>query len=341
MANLKNITELPVAESADGLNLIVNDNGVAKQIAASEVGAQADWNVMDEHSPAFIKNKPVDNNVKSVNGVKPDESGNVTMNIATSWNDLTDKPFYDDRGEVVLSYDPSIGGALDFIDNRGYRNLLLVSYDTPSVENIIGGIVTYAVSGEEGNTMVISPANIQQQDGAYVCTINTGNGPIVIYVGKPKEDAQAGVWFSETMGQDYVSELRYFPGKFKKIERKYIDEEYDFSYKINLNSISWSGTDFWTCVVERHNFFETIVSKLQSGTVPSIKMFLNTENYYIDNESNPGFAHRRLIATGAPTCSYIKEANEIQFFCKMDIYNILVTFHSDHTFSCSVTYESN
>jgi hypothetical protein len=38
MANLKNITELPVAESADGLNLIVNDNGVAKQIAASEVG---------------------------------------------------------------------------------------------------------------------------------------------------------------------------------------------------------------------------------------------------------------------------------------------------------------
>lgn len=59
MANLKNITELPVAESADGLNLIVNDNGVAKQIAASEVGAQADWNVTDESSPAFVKNKPV------------------------------------------------------------------------------------------------------------------------------------------------------------------------------------------------------------------------------------------------------------------------------------------
>lgn len=59
MANLKNITELPAAESADGLNLIVNDNGVAKQIAASEVGAQADWSVMDENSPAFVKNKPV------------------------------------------------------------------------------------------------------------------------------------------------------------------------------------------------------------------------------------------------------------------------------------------
>ena len=38
MANLKNITELPVAESAEGLNLIVNDNGSAKQIAASAIG---------------------------------------------------------------------------------------------------------------------------------------------------------------------------------------------------------------------------------------------------------------------------------------------------------------
>ena len=60
MANLKNITDLPVAESAEGLNLIVNDNGAAKQIAASAVGAQADWTETDETSPAFIKNKPVE-----------------------------------------------------------------------------------------------------------------------------------------------------------------------------------------------------------------------------------------------------------------------------------------
>lgn len=37
MANLKNITDLPVAESAEGLNLIVNDGGSAKQIATSAV----------------------------------------------------------------------------------------------------------------------------------------------------------------------------------------------------------------------------------------------------------------------------------------------------------------
>lgn len=58
MTNVKNITDLPIAESSDGLNLIVSDGGSAKQIAASAVGAQADWNVIDEASPAFIKNKP-------------------------------------------------------------------------------------------------------------------------------------------------------------------------------------------------------------------------------------------------------------------------------------------
>lgn len=77
MASLKNITDLPVAESADGLNLIVNDNGAAKQIAASAIEGK----------------------VKTINGVEPDESGDVQIDTASSWNDLKDKPFY---SEMVL-----------------------------------------------------------------------------------------------------------------------------------------------------------------------------------------------------------------------------------------------
>lgn len=38
MANLKNIVDLPVAESAEGVNLIIEDNGVAKKIAAGTAG---------------------------------------------------------------------------------------------------------------------------------------------------------------------------------------------------------------------------------------------------------------------------------------------------------------
>lgn len=79
MINLKNITELPVAESAEGLNLIVNDNGAAKQIAASAVGAQADFSVTDENSPAFIKNKPV-------------EEWDLDLTCDITWNSETSAP---------------------------------------------------------------------------------------------------------------------------------------------------------------------------------------------------------------------------------------------------------
>lgn len=80
MANLKSITELPVAESAEGLNLIVNDNGSAKQIAASAVGAQADWAETDENSPAYVKNKPAEELDLDVEVIinAPDGEGNRT-----------------------------------------------------------------------------------------------------------------------------------------------------------------------------------------------------------------------------------------------------------------------
>lgn len=58
MANLKNITELPVAESADGLNLIVNDNGAAKQIAVNAINTQTDWNQNDPSALNYVKNRP-------------------------------------------------------------------------------------------------------------------------------------------------------------------------------------------------------------------------------------------------------------------------------------------
>lgn len=107
MANLKNITELPVAESAEGLNLIVNDNGVAKQIAADSVGK-----------------------VKTVNGTEPDEHGNVEVEIpegfSGSWNDLSDKPFYTetdaDGNETVHKIDAKYLPDYDLVIEGTYVN---------------------------------------------------------------------------------------------------------------------------------------------------------------------------------------------------------------------------
>ena len=105
MANLKNITDLPVAESAEGLNLIVNDNGAAKQIAASAVGAQADWTETDETSPAFIVNKPeipaaqiqadwteTDETSPAFIKNKPVEELDLDLKIDITWNTETSEP---------------------------------------------------------------------------------------------------------------------------------------------------------------------------------------------------------------------------------------------------------
>lgn len=101
MINLKNITDLPVAESAEGLNLIVNDNGAAKQIAASAVGAQADFAVTDENSPAFIKNKPEvvqadwaveDETSAAFIKNKPVEEWDLDLTCDITWNSETSAP---------------------------------------------------------------------------------------------------------------------------------------------------------------------------------------------------------------------------------------------------------
>ena len=145
MANLKNITELPVAESAEGLNLIVNDNGAAKQIAASAVGAQADWAEIDENSPAFVKNKPV-------------EEWDLDIKVESTWN-----------AEDGAPNDPV------FTANEGYSYEAFVakleSGDVPKVKIIA------SVAINEGPRIKLwtNTADITElQEGMYVAYIGMG-----------------------------------------------------------------------------------------------------------------------------------------------------------------------
>lgn len=81
MANLKHITKLPVAESAENVNLIIDDAGSAKRIPAHKVSAQADWDEEDTTSPAYILNKP---NISSGGGGSVyvyNASGYPTVNV--------------------------------------------------------------------------------------------------------------------------------------------------------------------------------------------------------------------------------------------------------------------
>ena len=59
MAEFKKLSAVEVVEAvSETANVLIEENGVIKRAAKSEIGAQADWAEMDESSPAFIKNKP-------------------------------------------------------------------------------------------------------------------------------------------------------------------------------------------------------------------------------------------------------------------------------------------
>ena len=78
----KRIGDVELIEAVnESANVIIEDAGVLKKMAAKSIGA-----------------------VKTVNGVAPDADGNVAMEISTvsSWNDLEDKPFYDAGSEVEI-----------------------------------------------------------------------------------------------------------------------------------------------------------------------------------------------------------------------------------------------
>lgn len=113
--NFIKISDVEMIENPNtDTKVLVEDDGDIKRVPKSAIGAQADWNVSDESSPAFIKNKP-----------------NVTQ---ADWNETDDtNPAY------ILNKPANLGGYMyyyyynyylykceDFNFNKG---------DTPVTEN--------------------------------------------------------------------------------------------------------------------------------------------------------------------------------------------------------------
>ena len=140
MANFKSITELPVASSSEGLNLIVNDNGAAKQIAASAVGAQADWAETNENSPAFIKNKP---------SSSKELVYEWTPGIDEDGNPITDIDFF------VQNIDDDMTWLTNKMDDCDFEIVLeqyACYYDSNSGDYVIDSNVEYTLIFGSGDT---------------------------------------------------------------------------------------------------------------------------------------------------------------------------------------------
>lgn len=215
MANLKSITELPMAESAEGLNLIVNDNGAAKQIAASAVGAQADWAEMDENSPAFVKNKP----------------------------------FYDTRefATVTVTFDGDLTGK-EFIQEGGSEAGIKIS-DYIFLKEELVGVILKIVTPEGNQTLEITEEMIHDMGGMTVVAFGEGGMPLVVIIPQEVIEAgapftSAGTWINVGLQDNipvfYVSELSWTSvvnGELKMIDEKYVPrlpEKWDLDIDVDV-----------------------------------------------------------------------------------------------------------
>lgn len=93
------LTDSPVNEA----NVIIEENGEIKKTPKSAIGAQADWNEIDENSPAFILNKPTNLGGGSNGG---SGSGGYKYYFYSSYylyrmNNHTDKPTSFTTGNAV------------------------------------------------------------------------------------------------------------------------------------------------------------------------------------------------------------------------------------------------
>lgn len=186
MANLKNITELPVAESADGLNLIVNDNGVAKQIAASEVGAQADWAETDETSASFVKNKP--DNVLTYDKNNPPAGVNAS-GVFTGWPDLVIR--YDGTEDELWKAGENTGTQ---IDDAKFDIDSAESY--ACFEKLRAGAYVTAVLKFTNSSYMIVPAASVSYSGYFKCLLVTFINP---YVGAGSLDESKQNWYHRAL----------------------------------------------------------------------------------------------------------------------------------------------
>lgn len=83
MAEFKKLSAVEAVETvSETANVLIEENGVIKRAAKSEIGAQADWAETDENSPAFIKNKPeYDLNIEVVASYYSNEDEGDGFNI--------------------------------------------------------------------------------------------------------------------------------------------------------------------------------------------------------------------------------------------------------------------
>lgn len=86
-----------VVEPIDTAQVLIEEDGVIKKTPKNAIGAQADWAETDETSPAFVKNKPVEEYdldiTVTLNAVYEDADPDITYDVhhISSYDEVLEK----------------------------------------------------------------------------------------------------------------------------------------------------------------------------------------------------------------------------------------------------------
>lgn len=138
----------------------------------------------------------------------------------SSWNDLTDKPFYEESNQTVIEWDGNTDGRDSFI---GVIPSYKISDLTPSIDELVGGTIT-ATTPNGDETVTIRYDDFLVEDGfisyhsgfvvAYKTEFNIDGTTITL----PSTGIYAGVLDDTT----HVSKLTYSSTTIHTLDEKFI-----------------------------------------------------------------------------------------------------------------------
>lgn len=195
------------------------------------------YNTLDEHTQ-FIDKTAIDivNLKESVEELK-NNSGESGSGGVSSWNDLTDKPFYYKSEWVTYVEDFSITSTpVGLLDGSGYGYFLPVSEEIYNVFNVEGRTAKFKLDGTEyeSTSKLVNREGVQGfvygNSDALLGTGNTGE-PFVMIPGWASNAGTITYWLliafvNDTVETAHVCGLSTLVENIKKLDAKFHDDDH-------------------------------------------------------------------------------------------------------------------
>ena len=161
----------------------------------------------------------------------------------SSWNDLTDKPFYEEWGHIIINK-PEINESFSIMEGETSRTLYKISNLKPTKEELVGCLFT----SEDGETGEITE-DYFAPEGQFIGMIGFEPGVFVVYNQKviinPSSSSDHTVTFPSTgiwivgQGYDIFSSLEYDGWNVHPLDEKFIPNS--IARKSDIRDISWNN----------------------------------------------------------------------------------------------------